>query len=444
MSGEFAFRMRVYAAAHFEFLDVLQVRWPDAVAFFQSEYTGGADGRAYPVTIHGEIRGPGESLQEAEPRLASTIGNVLPLISLCANAAIADPLAISAHGLDLQHPQPFTGYRTPGPEDWFPPGKGLIDLEPTLALITAVGQHPQTDLLQRAIESYRRAAGHWFPEQHLLAGEFLFIAAETLSRFLIESRAAAQGITPKNLVKLSGFQDESKLRNSYLKDEVFGGDQEAFDGLHAASNGFEHGYMTLDGVRGLMAPVLERSFGYIRRALISATGVDDESARRLLAERYAETRALVPAIFYVQGELSREDPALPPPVMGGAPIELEWKISGPDAVTQPDGEVNITFVPNVTCTTLPDNTQLGISVSGIRAANIKPSPEPVLVEVTRAGAADDAGGELLVRYSYEPTSSGAVSSGVRVARDRAHADAIVRRLKASPLKLVSVEISPKT
>jgi hypothetical protein len=37
-------------------------------------------------------------------------------------------------------------------------------------------------------ESYRRAVGHWVPEERLLAGEFLAIAAETLSRFLIESR----------------------------------------------------------------------------------------------------------------------------------------------------------------------------------------------------------------------------------------------------------------
>lgn len=30
---------------------------------------------------------------------------------------------------------------------------------------------------------------HWMPEERLLGGEFLFIAAETLSRFLVESRA---------------------------------------------------------------------------------------------------------------------------------------------------------------------------------------------------------------------------------------------------------------
>ncbi len=120
MAAMFAFRMRAHSAAHFEWDDVLTVTWPDAEAKLQSKYTGGGDGRAYPVTIHGEIRGPGESLAEAEPRLAQAIGNTLPLIALASNAAVADPLAVAAHGLDLTEPQPFVGYRTPSASEWFP------------------------------------------------------------------------------------------------------------------------------------------------------------------------------------------------------------------------------------------------------------------------------------------------------------------------------------
>ena len=48
--------MRAYAAAHLDYDDVLHIAWPDAEAIIQSEYTGGDDGRAYAVTLHGEIR----------------------------------------------------------------------------------------------------------------------------------------------------------------------------------------------------------------------------------------------------------------------------------------------------------------------------------------------------------------------------------------------------
>jgi hypothetical protein len=101
--------------------------WPDAAAWFVSEYTGGQDGRAYPVTIHGEIRGVGESLGEAEQRLGTPVRNVYPILALAANAAMADPLAIASYGLDLSRPQPFMGYEMPQAHEWFPPGARKLD-----------------------------------------------------------------------------------------------------------------------------------------------------------------------------------------------------------------------------------------------------------------------------------------------------------------------------
>lgn len=116
----FSVRIQAHAAAHFEYDDLLVVGWPDASAVLQSEYTGGDDGRARPVTMHGEIRGEAPSLDEAEQRLGGALANTLPVIAVGANAAIADPLAVAAQGIDLTEPQPFVGYRTPGADDWAP------------------------------------------------------------------------------------------------------------------------------------------------------------------------------------------------------------------------------------------------------------------------------------------------------------------------------------
>jgi hypothetical protein len=101
----FTFQMRAYAFAHFAFDDHLTVTWPDAKAVLLSEYTGGEDGRAYPVTIFGEIRGEYPSIEEAETRLANSIGNTLPIVA--ANAGIADPLAVAVYGIDLSERQTF-------------------------------------------------------------------------------------------------------------------------------------------------------------------------------------------------------------------------------------------------------------------------------------------------------------------------------------------------
>jgi hypothetical protein len=367
----FTFRMRAYAAAHFEFDDVLTITWPTAEAKFQSEYTGGEDGRAYPVTIHGEIRGEGDSLDEAEPRLAKWVGNVLPVFALAANAAIADPLAVVAHGLDLTEPQLFRGYSTPDATAWFPPGKRRFDPDATLALAEAVGGHRHGNLLYGAIEAYRRALSHWIPEQRLMAGEFLFISAETLSRFLIESRAAARGITARNLAQLSHVSSPDALRRQYLVDEIFAGDTDAFEAMENASNGFEHGYMSVDDVRGLLEPVLERAMRLVRRGLVAGSQVRSEMGSRLLAENYDEPRGLVPEIAFVTGELLRRDTTQATPEMDGGAVELAWPKLEPKATRRPDGELNFTFEVNVKVAHLPPNASLVLSGFGLRAAHVK-------------------------------------------------------------------------
>lgn len=382
----FVFRMRAYAAAHFDFDEVLSVSWHDgAVGVLQSEYTGGEHGDAYPVTLHGEIRGPGESLAQAEPRLASAIGNTLPIIALAANASVANPLPLAAHGLDLTTPQPYTAYQTPRPDEWFPPGGRRINRDATLALCHAVGNHPQTALLHRAVETYRRALFHWVPEEHLLAGEFLFISAETLSRLLIESRAAAEGITPKNLVRLTGAGSEKHLRRRFLLEDIFHGDDLALDAMEAASNGFEHGYMAVDDVRGLLEDVLERSMRHVRRSLIEASGLGDTPRRLLLDDEYDEPRGLVPVIRFVQGQLSRQDPDRSAPQMDSAPVEVDWHVKQLSAARGPDGKINITWQQHVTATKLPDNTKIEVGGFGVRAAHVHPTADAPLIEVNRAG-----------------------------------------------------------
>ena len=364
---------------------------PDAQAALQSEYTGGDDGRAYPVTIHGEIRAESTSAEGVEPRLASTLGQTLPVLALSGNAAVADPLAVAFYGLDLAEPQPFIGYGTPRAHEWFPPGARRFDQDSTAALMRAVGQHPQYPLLIRAIEAYRRALGHWVPEEHLLAGEYLFIAAETLSRCLIESRAGAKGITPKNLAQLEGVSTDA-LRRRYLEQDVFGGDAAALEAVNQASDGFEHGYMDFDQVRGLIGGVLGRSMGHVRRALIRASGLDAAAQDRLFVEEFEEPRGLVPAIRFIRGQIRRKDSDRPPPELEVGAIELEFTFDPPVVVSAEDEKVTLKFPTNYTVIKMPDDVELTLHEAGMRAAHISVAG-PTEVKVTRAANdSEDPGG----------------------------------------------------
>jgi len=190
-------------------------------------------------------------------------------------------------------------------------------------------------------------------------------------------------MTPKNLARLMKVADQDALRRQYLADEIFAGDAEAFTAMNNASNGFEHGYMALDEVRGLLAPVLERSMGHVCAALIAASGVASETQARLLAGTYAEPRGLVPMIAVVTGELRRNDPAQAPPV-DGAMAQLEWKSASPVATHAPGGEVVISFPWEIKVAGLSPNTTLDVTGYGMRAAHVRPADEPVDVEVLRA------------------------------------------------------------
>lgn len=374
MPSPFVFKMRAYAAAHFDFNQHIEITWPDARAILQSEYTGGASGRAYAVTLYAEIFGEAESLEAAQRHLSGLIGNTLPIVAVAANAAIDNPLAIAVFGLDLSEPQELLWYSTPHASDFFPPGLRKIDPKATLELMTAVGHHPQNDLLHRAMESYRNALVNWFPERRLLAGEFLYIAAETLSRFLLETRAAERGMTPTNLARLEGAASKDALRATYLRDDIFTSDSGALDAMQAASNGFEHGYMAMHEVHGLIEPVLERSMTLVHRALIKAANVGAAAEQILLGDGYDEPRALVPPLHVVAGQLATEDPTQPAPA--DLP-RLELDYPSPAMVVQelPNGQVEHKLDGDVKVLYLPDNVQIRNIRPGLRAAYVRPSPD---------------------------------------------------------------------
>lgn len=381
MQDTFTFQTRAYAAAHFEWEELLQVNFPDGCrCLLQSEYTGGREGRGYPVTIFGEIRGEFPELEVAQSRLANLInGDLLPVISVATNAAVALPMPVACFGVDLADPQAFLGYRTLPAESFFPPGKRRIQVEPLVELMKAVGSREDSAALRRANESFRHALLHWSPQERLLGGEFLYIAAETLSRFLAESRARERGINPRALARVEGLAKVEDLRRAILI-EIFNGDKDVLEALEEASNGFEHGYMATSSVRERMEPVLEDALRAVRAALIRAAGVGEETVTALLCEDYDEPRPLVPPLYLLEGTLSRTDPSVPASedLPWGA-IDLKWANLEP-RTAEVDGEVVFVFQPEIEISNLPENVSLTTKRSGLQASYVTARPAPAKSE----------------------------------------------------------------
>ena len=192
---------------------------------------------------------------------------------------------------------------------------------------------------------------------------------------MIEARAASKSMTPKNLAQLEGVAGPDELRARYLRVEVFSNDDEALDALHEASNGFEHGYMAFDDARERLEPVLERSMGYVRRALVEASGAPPEVAKALLADDYAEPRGLVPPIPMMFGQLSRKETVAPSPSLDADSVELEWNSPDPVATRDAAGEVNFSFPWEVTVRSSP-GVDMKINRFALRAAHLTPVDAP--------------------------------------------------------------------
>jgi len=373
----FVFKMRAHSAVHLRLDDHLMITWPDgATAYIQSEYTGGESGRAYPVTLYGVMFGDAESVDAAQLDLSTRLGNALPVLALAANAAIAAPLPVAVHGLDVSEPQEFVWYATPDATAWFPPGNRKLDVSATLALMTGVGHHSETESFQRAIEAYRNALANWFPENMLMAGEFLWIAAETLSRVMIEGRARARGITSTNLARAEGMRSSETLRMQYLLDHVFAGDSEAREALEVASNGFEHGYMSVSDVRASLVPVLDRAIGLLRRTLIKEAGVEREVELTLLGERYEEPRSLVPQMYAVLGQLALQDSSMPvpSPIPQVADLELYVPLPVPHVRELQGGQLMFDFTITHEELRVPPNVELKNLTRQVRIGKLRTDP----------------------------------------------------------------------
>jgi hypothetical protein len=159
--------------------------------------------------------------------------------------------------------------------------------------------------------------------------------------------------------------------------------------LEDASNGFEHGYLPVDTVRGLVTGVLEQAMRYVRRALIEASGVENATRAVLCDPSYDEPRGLTPVVRFVRGTLRRTDDRPAPDLDVGA-IELDWTSAAPQVVSTDSDEVTFTIPTNISVTRVPDRVALDLDGWGLRAANVKVT-EPPDALVTRAEEVADAG-----------------------------------------------------
>jgi hypothetical protein len=382
--------IRAISAAHLPFDDPLVAQLPDVHCVVKSEHVGGEDG--WPISLRGEARGTAADIDDAQRRLGDVVAGLLPLVALAANAAHADPALVVAHGTTVSESSPdeWIGYEWQPPSTCFPPPARPVSANLVGALLAAADRYPSDGYHGRAVGLYREALKYWTPESTLLAAEYLWMAAEALSRGIVEAEAAKGGMTPRNLARQRKVSGPPALYQLARKQVIFDGDAEALQALESASDGFEHGYMPIPDVRSLTEPILERAARCVRRALISVLDMPEAETKTLLNPDFDEPRGLVPPMKILRGELRLSDPAIAPSEIEDA-VEMDWESPHEREVERnADGKLVITGTTKVTLRDVPAGLSLTVISSGmrvggataygvgepvVRRANASPRPE---------------------------------------------------------------------
>lgn len=300
-------RVRAYSAVHLHAGQSLKINVPDSDTeiVVSSEHATAQDGHSYPVTLRVDMTGTADSLNTAQDKLGPLATWLLPIAALGGNAAVVDPMPAFACDIGNGREKRFIAYSNPPPGEWLPVVPRYLSASALGDLAHSVATHRQRTLLHRAIENYDRVLQHWRPENMLLASEFLYMAAEVLGRAMIEERSAELGITPKNLARKHGKQDDvDGLRAKLVIEDVFAGDEALFNDLRNGSDGFEHGYMPTSEVRAKFARLGE-AVAAVRTALLSEIrGVDDHSA----LNQHRVPQGLARAKFVQYGNMYIDNP----------------------------------------------------------------------------------------------------------------------------------------
>jgi hypothetical protein len=314
---EYVVAVKAVSAACFAPGDRWQIEHPDGMSLrFTTLYKAGA-----PRWLVGWLVGEAASIDEAGALYADTVHAPWQILSVSANAAIADP-----HTLVVYEPIPeasrymIQGTGEPGEP---PVASRAINLQRTSELFEALDAHPRFERLRRAMEHYAGALRLTSPGSAIFAANSLFIAVETLTKVIVERLCRSAGLGDDDvdaLARSRGFTPVDERDRSHIsraigdirRTEIFEGDAKTHRALKEASDGYEHGYSDFEKLRDLAYQAFDASAGYVRRAILRETGLSQDAIADLTSGQYERPLHLWPPRLFVAGVLKATAEELDP------------------------------------------------------------------------------------------------------------------------------------
>jgi hypothetical protein len=303
--SEYVVVARATSAAQFPAGRTLKLDLPEGTAVLETEYITGAGG--LPLGMRGTLRGQATSVSDAQRRMTARLSSVMRWMGLVGNAAQTDTATVVAHGVEVRDGAvEFVAYGRPADVADMPPKPRTIHPDSMAAFIDGLNRYgadsaEAVSLYDRAVGNYCQAVRYWIPEQVLLAGEYLWLATEALSRAMVEVEAARCGLNLNNLARKRGIAKPALYPAA--RGRIFDGHPDALTALSEASEGFEHGYADLDSVRSGFAPVLSVAARCVRRALITELSLPPQAEVEILDPSRDDPLPIVPEVHRFLGQI---------------------------------------------------------------------------------------------------------------------------------------------
>ena len=296
-----------------------------------------------------EVSGKANSLDQAERRYNGVAQGASNVLALGANAIVEQPPVVElAYDVTPEHEEhDFFQRRHPEPPLELLQGRPIHPFL-LVPLYECFARQPEADRLNQAAAHYNIALSHWQPGSELLALNHLWIGVETLTPAFLKRECQTRGMNDEKLYKEWGLPaaEQRRDRMNKLAAEVrsriiFEGDQECYRTAKNASDGFEHGFLSLRKAHDLAAKARDNTAANLRRAVFDLAELDRPTRSAFLDPPFNRPLERWRLDFQFRGKLVGPVNRLAP--AGGEHPHFQWNEGNISATRLENGEVSVTF-----------------------------------------------------------------------------------------------------
>lgn len=254
---------------------------------FRTHYEKKEQGVEIPGDMWIEVRGDAPSLDIAIEAFGNAVSAILPIIALATNAFIDGTNVVLAFDI------------TPGLsqreflQSYIESERSLFEVRyvnkaATVSVINTINSHLRADRLHRAINQYLVVMSHWKPGREILSLAHLYMGMEALTPLAVDYLCHNQGVTDDELKNLWNIQKDSDFRARVRKEVLFFNDSECYKLAREASDGFEHGYLSINKIHSNAIKVRNKIKEYLRTSILTLMNLDKTSLDFLLSPSFIQ------------------------------------------------------------------------------------------------------------------------------------------------------------